>query len=316
MADRDSALRLDLGNKPGLSADADQRGVVYLVGAGPGNPELLTLRALYLMQKADVVLYDRLVGPEILALVRSDAQQFDVGKARDNHAYTQARINQLLVEHARAGKRVLRLKGGDPLVFGRGGEEIEALIAAGIPFQIVPGITAATGCAAYAGIPLTHRGMAHACVFLTGHFADGEDHVDWKALVRPGQTLVFYMGVYHLEKICGRLLEHGMSAQTPAAVVQEGTLPGQRVVAAPLGLLARSAIDRAKPGIVIIGETVKLSPYFRAPGQLDAQQAERPASPPAEAAPVEDLASASAHFCSGEAREGHWEACADQRLRG
>ena len=241
-------------------------GEVYLVGAGPGNPELLTLRALRLMQKADVVIYDRLIGPQVLELLRSDAERYYVGKARDNHARTQAEINQLLVIHARAGKRVLRLKGGDPFMFGRGGEEIETLMAAKIPFHVVPGITAATGCAAYAGIPLTHREMAHACIFLTGHFSDGETHVDWRALAQPHQTLVFYMGVYNLKKICDRLLEYGIAPTTPAAVVQNGTLPNQHVITATIATLStQPTIDHSIPGLVIVSETVKLSPHYLPP---------------------------------------------------
>lgn len=239
-------------------------GEVYIVGAGPGDPELLTLCALRLMQKADVVIYDRLIGPKVLGLLRSDAERYYVGKARDNHARTQAEINQLLVTHALAGKRVLRLKGGDPFMFGRGGEEIETLMAANIPFHVVPGITAAAGCAAYAGIPLTHRDMAQSCTFLTGHFSDGETHVDWRALAQPHQTLAFYMGVYNLMRICDRLLEYGMSPATPAAIVQNGTLPDQQVIIATLGTLNNQpAIDHTIPGLVIVSETVRLSPHYQ-----------------------------------------------------
>lgn len=240
-------------------------GEVFLVGAGPGDPELLTMRAVRLMQTADVVVYDRLISPTILNLVRADAQRYYVGKARDNHARTQEEINRLLIEHAKTGKRVLRLKGGDPFVFGRGGEEVETLMAAGVPFQVVPGITAATGCAAYVGIPLTHRDMAHTCVFLTGHFSNNETHIDWRALAQPKQTLVFYMGVHNRQEICNRLLEHGMSAETPTAMVQNGTLPDQRVIVCALGKLSQQfAIDSSAPGLIIVGETVKLSPYYHA----------------------------------------------------
>ena len=235
-------------------------GEVYLVGAGPGDPDLLTLRALRLMHKADVVLYDRLVSPEILLKLRPDAQKIYVGKRSADHAVPQETINELLARLAKEGNRVLRLKGGDPFIFGRGGEELESLAAAGIPFQIVPGITAASGCASYAGIPLTHRDYSQSVRFLTGHTKDGRVPLEWDILVKEQQTLVFYMGLAGLPHICDQLLKHGMSSTTPVAVIQQGTTQTQKVVVGNLDRIADMALEKEieAPTIIIIGEVVKL----------------------------------------------------------
>jgi uroporphyrin-III C-methyltransferase / precorrin-2 dehydrogenase / sirohydrochlorin ferrochelatase len=236
------------------------QGEVYLIGAGPGDPELLTFKALRLLQQADVIVYDRLVSIEVLDMARRDAEKINVGKQRNNHSLPQESINQLLIDLALAGKRVARLKGGDPFIFGRGGEEIESLIQRGITFQVVPGITAAAGCASYAGIPLTHRDHAQSCTFVTGHLKNGSVNLDWQQLSRPNQTVVIYMGLAGLATMCRSLIEHGCPANHPIAVIQEGTTQNQRVL---IGTLADipNRVEQAEmtpPTLIIVGTVVTL----------------------------------------------------------
>lgn len=235
-------------------------GMVYLVGAGPGDPQLLTLRAAKLIAEAEVVVHDHLVSAPILEMCHSGAQLIYAGKERGNHTLDQADLNQLLVRLAREGKRVIRLKGGDPFIFGRGGEEVEALAAAGIAFEVVPGITAACGVATYAGIPLTHRDHANSCLFVAGHLKNGSIDLDWDFLARPGRTLVVYMGLLGLPILCRELVAHGVPETTPAAIVQHGTTQSQRTVAGTLATLPQlaQAARLAPPTLIIIGGVVQL----------------------------------------------------------
>ena len=237
-----------------------ETGNVALIGCGPGDPDLLTFRALRLMQQADVVLYDRLVAPEIVDLARKDAERIYVGKKRNQHTLQQESINDLLVRLAKDGKRVVRLKGGDPFIFGRGGEEIQSLASEGISFQVVPGITAASGCASYAGIPLTHRDYAQSCQFVTGHLKDGSVDLDWESLVHKNQTVIIYMGLVGLRNICEKLIVHGMSENMPVALIQQGTTIDQEVLIGTLETLPDLAENETikPPTLIIVGEVVTL----------------------------------------------------------
>lgn len=277
--DAADALRGLLQAAAGESAQDARIGQVSLIGAGPGDPDLLTFRALRLMQRADVVLYDRLVAQPILDLVRRDATRIYVGKKRDYHTVRQEEINDLLVALARTGKHVVRLKGGDPFVFGRGGEEIATLATQGIPFQVVPGITAANGCAAYAGIPLTHRDHAHSVLFVTGHLRDDGLDIDWPALVRPAQTVVIYMGLTGLEHICRELIRHGMRADMPMALIEQGTTERQRVLTGTLQSLPAivEGSEVHAPTLLIVGEVVSLHPqlaWFRRDSDRDQRKSD------------------------------------------
>jgi len=240
--------------------DKPSPGEVYLVGTGPGDPDLLTFRALRLMQQADVVLYDRLIGDGILNLVRRDAERIYVGKLPNDHSVPQEEIGKMLIRLAQEGKRVLRLKGGDPFVFGRGGEEIEALSENGIAFQVIPGVTAAVGCASYAGIPLTHRDHAQGCVFVTGHEKDGKLNLNWKSLIQPRQTVVVYMGLSSMGAITAGFLANGADPATPAAVIENGTRAGQRVITGTLESLTEKTASAGikSPALIIIGSVVSL----------------------------------------------------------
>ncbi len=235
-------------------------GTVYLVGSGPGALDLLTLRAARLIGEADAVVYDHLIADGVLDLVRTGAKKIYVGKETSKHTVPQEELNLLLVRLAREGKNVVRLKGGDPFIFGRGGEEIETLFEFGIPFEVVPGVTAAAGCAAYAGIPLTHREYAQVVLFVTGHLRDGTVNLDWPALARPNQTVVFYMGIGGISEICRQMIAHGLPATQPAAVVQNGTSIRQQVLVADLGTLATRVKEAGicSPALIIVGEVVSL----------------------------------------------------------
>ncbi len=235
-------------------------GTVYLIGAGPGDPELLTLRAARLLAEADCIVYDHLVAPAILDLAPEAARRHYAGKQRGQHALPQDELNLLLVRLAQAGQRVVRLKGGDPYIFGRGGEEAEILARHHVPFEVVPGVTAAAGCASYAGIPLTHRDYSQACVFVTGHLKDGTMNLDWQGLARRRQTVVVYMGLHGLGELCRQLIAHGLPGDWPAAIIQQGTTTNQRTVSGTLATLpglAEAARLKA-PTLIIVGEVVRL----------------------------------------------------------
>ena len=255
------------------SINLPQTGEVILVGAGPGDPDLLTIKALNELQKAEVVLYDQLVSPEILALIRPEAELIAVGKKAGQHSVPQEQINQLLVDQALTGKRVIRLKGGDPFMFGRGAEELETLKAAGIPYQVVPGITAAAGATAYAGIPLTHRDHAQSAVFITGHSKEDGKEPNWASLAQSRQTLVIYMGLMRSGYIQQRLIEHGLSTSTPVALIERGTTPQQRVVRGTLNELASLAEQVVSPSLMVIGEVAALADslaWFKPHGNTEA----------------------------------------------
>jgi uroporphyrin-III C-methyltransferase/precorrin-2 dehydrogenase/sirohydrochlorin ferrochelatase len=258
--------------KAELSPPAPGTGRVYLVGAGPGDPDLLTLRAVRLLQQTQAIVYDHLVSPEVLDYVSPDALRIYAGKRRNAHTLRQEEINALLVKLAREGKHVVRLKGGDPFIFGRGGEELETLAAHGISFEVVPGVTAASGVSSYAGIPLTHRDYAQSCLFVTGHLKDGSANLDWPSLVRPRQTVVIYMGLGGLPEICRQMMAHGASAELPIAVVQNGSLETQRVVTGTLANMAERVAQAGllSPCLTLIGEVVKLHDtlaWFQRDGQ-------------------------------------------------
>jgi len=270
LEEADAAMERELA----ASGATSQIGEVYLVGAGPGDPDLITFRALRLMQQSDVVVYDRLVAKPILDMMRRDARRIYVGKERNNHVMRQEEINRLLADLAKDGHRVLRLKGGDPFIFGRGGEEIDTLAEEGIPFQVIPGITAASGCATYSGIPLTHRDYAQSVTFVTGHLKDGTMNLNWEQLAQPNQTVVFYMGLIGLPVIVDKLTQHGVPSDMPVALIQQGTTHMQRVYSGTLAdILDIVERDPPKPPtLIIVGEVVKLRErlaWFQAPTRSD-----------------------------------------------
>ena len=244
---------------PRFSKQSLQSGEVALVGAGPGDPELLTLKALNCLQQADVVLYDYLVSDEIMALIPSKTILVCVGKRAGHHSVPQEKTNQLLVDFAKQGHKVVRIKGGDPFVFGRGGEELEVLADAGVRFQVVPGITAAAGATAYAGIPLTHRDYAQSALFVTGHLKEESDDMDWSTLARGNQTLVIYMGLMKSHYIQNQLIKHGRDASTPIAIIERGTQIQQKVFSGSLSQLSELSKEAQAPSLIVVGEVVRLS---------------------------------------------------------
>ena len=252
-----------------------QAGEVALVGSGPGDAELLTIRALRFIEQAEIAIYDRLVSDEIMALLPADCERLYVGKEQAKHCVPQDRINELLLQYAQQGKRVLRLKGGDPFIFGRGGEEAQYLLKNGVSCHLCPGITAASGCTTYAGIPLTHRGVAQGCTFITGHMQnDGQLHLPWQSLSDSSQTIVFYMGINTLPSITEQLIKHGRNANTPAALIRKGTQPEQQIFRGKISNLAALVAEHkiTPPTLIVIGDVVnQLTDVALAkPGFLDA----------------------------------------------
>ncbi|CAH0524524.1 uroporphyrinogen-III C-methyltransferase [Vibrio hippocampi] len=259
-------------DKPILNKSSLNKGEVALIGAGPGDPELLTLKALNLLQQADVVLYDYLVSDEIMSLIPDSTKLVCVGKKAGYHSVPQEQTNQLLVQYAQQNLRVVRIKGGDPFVFGRGGEELQVLAQQGIPFQVVPGITAAAGATAYAGIPLTHRDYAQSALFVTGHLKPDSNDLDWSTLARGNQTLVIYMGLLKSESIAQKLIQYGRSPSVPVAIIERGTQANQKVLRGELQHLSELAKGAQSPALIVVGEVVSLADelawFNRQPNEL------------------------------------------------